>query len=127
MLGTPLTSPSRLWQLSSYLSLVLFCKATIHLNFICFAKANLMGTFAEAQERHLPVTIALGPATFPLVLAELRGLFPAGYPADLGDPFPAGSLQTKPDSLGKPRGRLRCRELRARQGGGRRLSIACKP
>lgn len=29
----------------------------------------------------------------------------AGYPADLADPaaFPAGSLRTKPDSLGKPR------------------------
>lgn len=71
------TSHSRLWQLTSYSPLVPLCKATINLNFICLAKAKLMGTFAEAQERRLPVTVALGPAVFPLVLAELRGLFPA--------------------------------------------------
>lgn len=47
--------------LNSYLSLMLFCKATINLNSICFAKANLMGTFAEEA-----FACNCGPATFPL-------------------------------------------------------------
>lgn len=93
-----LMSPSQLRQLNSYSSLLLFCKATINLNFICFAEAHLNWHFSRSTGEAEPT--ALGPGAFPLLLAEFRRLFPA----DLGDlaAFPSGSLRTKPDSLGKP-------------------------
>lgn len=94
----PPMSPSQLGQLSRYAPPVLVCKATINLNFICFAKVHLNGRFSRSTGEAEPT--ALGAGAFPPLPAELRRLFPA----DLGDPaaFPAGSLRTKPDSLGKP-------------------------
>lgn len=83
-------SPPRLWQLSSYSPLML-------LFFLCKSQPN--GAF--------PAAFTCVPLCSPSCWLSSVGFSEhaaAEYPSDLSDPaaFPAGSLQTKPDSLSSP-------------------------